>query len=200
MACLEVCGSWYDIMRSLIIGIDEAGRGALAGPLVAAAVMITKRNCFPYGDVTDSKKLTDATRRQLFSLIEQSCYVSYGVVSHLTIDRLGIQQANVLAVDRALMPLLIDDCEIHSDYVASFSKLTTTDTPVTLHVRGELEWSEIAAASIMAKVFRDNLMIELSKQHRSYDFEIHKGYGTRKHKVALKRFGVSSVHRLSFDY
>ncbi|OGG40961.1 hypothetical protein A2118_01745 [Candidatus Kaiserbacteria bacterium GWA2_50_9] len=183
-----------------MVGVDEVGRGALAGPLVAAAVRVTDRQRFPYRDVTDSKLLSDGERRRVLVGILKCARVSHGIVSHQTIDRLGIQQANVLAIDRALRPFLGEHAEIHSDYIASFEALTTVPAVVTLHVHGELAVPEIAAASIAAKVFRDDIMVRLSDFFPQYLFSKHKGYGTREHIRAVSRYGRSPYHRLSFQY
>ena len=183
-----------------IVGVDEVGRGALAGPLVAAAVYVTDRAHFPYEDVTDSKLLSDKERREALTEILKFASVSYGIVSHQTIDRLGIQQANVLAVDRALCPFLGEHSEVHSDYIGSFETLTTIPVVVTLHVHGELALAEIAAASIAAKVFRDDIMMRLSDSFPQYLFSKHKGYGTREHIRALRRYGRSPYHRMSFQH
>ncbi|MEK7584249.1 MAG: ribonuclease HII [Patescibacteria group bacterium] len=186
--------------RTYSVGVDEVGRGALAGPLVAAAVRVIDTRHFPYSDVTDSKLLSDQERRTALVQILKTAQVAYGIVSHQTIDRLGIQQANVLAVDRALRPFLGEQAEVHSDYIGSFEALTTVPATVTLHVHGELAMPEIAAASIAAKVFRDDIMVRLSDLLPQYLFSKHKGYGTREHIRAVKRYGRSSYHRMSFQY
>lgn len=181
-----------------IVGVDEVGRGALAGPLVAAAVAVRDASRFPIGDVRDSKLLSDRDRRRLAGVILQTCVVRYGIVSNHLIDRIGIQSANVLAIDMALRDFLADEYEMHSDYVASFQKLTSLVIPVELHIHGESALPEIAAASIAAKVFRDDLMIDLHKKYPRYNFAQHKGYGTEEHRAQLKHIGFSTVHRRSF--
>lgn len=185
-------------MERLVVGADEVGRGSWAGPLVAAAVMITDRKRFPFDHVKDSKRLTDAKRRRLFSLISVSCEIAYGVVSNRIIDRSGLQYANVLAVDCALQHFIQSSAQFHADYIARFSELTAFPQSVTLHVRGESKFLEIAAASIMAKLFRDDLMIAASRRYQNFIFERHKGYGTASHRTRLFSLGPTSLHRTSF--
>ncbi|MBI4090829.1 MAG: ribonuclease HII [Candidatus Komeilibacteria bacterium] len=183
---------------AIIVGVDEVGRGALAGPLVAAAVAVRDARRFPIGEVRDSKLLSDRDRRRLVPLLTQSCEIHYGIVSNRLIDRIGIQAANALAIDMALQAFCNGEYALHSDHVASFHKLTTLAISVELHVHGESVVPEIAAASIAAKVFRDDLMIGLHQEHSGYNFAQHKGYGTAEHRARLRRFGFSPVHRRSF--
>ncbi len=185
-------------VKSYLVGVDEVGRGSWAGPLVAAAVVVHTPDLFPFDAVRDSKLLSDRIRRQLFSLIQESCTVRFGIVSNRLIDQIGLQAANVLAVDQALQAFHHKRYQIHCDYIARFKQLTSLAVPVRLHVNGEDRVPEIAAASIMAKVYRDNLMIALSSSYRRYALHKHKGYGTRLHRALLERFGVSPIHRRSF--
>jgi len=187
-------------VKSYLVGVDEVGRGSWAGPLVAAAVMITDRKRFPFDHVKDSKRLTDAKRRRLFSLINVSCEIAYGVVSNRIIDRSGLQYANVLAVDCALQHFTQSGAQFHADYIARFNGLTAFPRSVTLHVRGESKFPEIAAASIAAKVYRDDLMVRYARNIPEYGFDHHKGYGTRAHILALRRSGRSALHRRTFKF
>lgn len=185
-------------MRSRIVGVDEVGRGSWAGPLVAAAVMVHTPDLFPFDEVRDSKLLSDRMRRRLFSLIHQSCTVQFGIVSNRLIDQIGLQAANVLAIDRALQAFLSGVYRIHCDYVARFKQLTSLPVPIRLHVHGESKITEIAAASIMAKVFRDDIMVKCAAQYPEYYFERNKGYGTARHRIALQQDGMLSIHRKTF--
>ncbi|OGY89525.1 MAG: hypothetical protein A3B30_01730 [Candidatus Komeilibacteria bacterium RIFCSPLOWO2_01_FULL_52_15] len=187
-------------MHRKIVGVDEVGRGSLAGPVVAAAVRIRDQRRFPCDEVRDSKELTNAQRRRILVRIKSSCSIRYGIVSHRLIDGLGIQAANVLAVDLALQPFCTDTHVLHADFIASFDKLTSLSKAVALHVFGESVIPEIAAASIAAKVFRDDIMLNLDRQYPVYRFAQHKGYATEQHVGALRRFGRSSVHRRSFGF
>ena len=184
--------------RSNVIGVDEVGRGALAGPIVAAAIGIRWPRRFPFSDVTDSKLLTDAERRRLVPFIQKSCVIRYGLASHRMIDQIGIQQANVLIDELAVQGLRGRAAEIHCDYIAAFAHYATRPFQITFHVNGERARPEIAAASIVAKVFRDDLMISLARRYPAYGFERHKGYGTAEHRKTILRYGPSPVHRLSF--
>lgn len=186
--------------ESRIVGVDEVGRGAWAGPLVAAALMITDRVRFPWERVQDSKELGDASRRAIVEALLPTCRIEYGVVSNAMIDRIGIQPANVLAVDIAVRSFLDERCAFHSDYIASFHALSSLPVGVELHVRGEAKYPEIAAASIAAKVFRDDLMRGLHELHPQYLFSTHKGYGTALHRMAVRQYGTSPVHRVSFEF
>lgn len=176
------------------IGIDEAGRGSWAGPLVAAAVCF--KTSFKEPGLKDSKLLTSKQRTDLFEIIKQNCWVEFGVVSNKQIDQLGLQRANVLAVEKAFYKLKKQGSLV-LDYIGGFSKLTTL-TNYALHKSGESKFKEIAAASIAAKVYRDNLMIRYDRKYPGYFFKEHKGYGTDKHRQALMKTGVSEIHRLSF--
>ena len=184
---------------SLVAGLDEAGRGALAGPVTAAAVILALDN--PqlleslYG-VNDSKQLTAAMREKLFSRIAEHA-LAYGIASVPAdvIDEIGIvpatKQAMVTAVTQ-LIPtaqyLLID----------GRIRLKTVTTPQQAIIRGDAQSLSIAAASILAKVTRDRQMIELDARYPQYGFARHKGYGTAFHLVALERYGPSPLHRYSF--
>ena len=186
-------------MKKRIVGVDETGRGALAGPIVAAAVLIIKPKLFPHNEVRDSKELTDIERRRLFLILEHACRVEYGIVDNEYIDRAGIQPANVLAVELALQRMQAARHRICCDYIGGFQRYTSFNFTISLHKKGEAKFPEIAAASIMAKVFRDNVMISLGRKYTLYLFDRHKGYGTEHHRKLVKRYGYSPVHRLSFS-
>lgn len=177
----------------LICGVDEAGRGPLAGPVCAAAVIL------PYGidipGLNDSKKLSDKKRRELFPVICEQA-VAYGIAfaSHAEIDEINILQATYLAMERAIaaLPVKPDFALIDGNRAKDFG------IPVETVVGGDGKSASIAAASVLAKVTRDNAMLELAETYPQYGFEIHKGYGTKAHYAALAEHGPCSIHRMTF--
>lgn len=177
----------------LICGVDEAGRGPLAGPVCAAAVILPWDLEIP--GLNDSKKLTDARRRELFPVIQEKA-LAYGIAfaSPREIDEINILQATFLAMERALHQLSRkpDLALIDGNRSRDFG------LPVETVVKGDARSANIAAASILAKVTRDDYMIEQSKAYPAYGFEVHKGYGTKRHYAALTEFGPCPIHRASF--
>ena len=178
---------------NVICGVDEAGRGPLAGPVCAAAVILPKHLQIP--GLTDSKKLSDKKRRELFPIIqEQAVAYGIGLASEAEIDEINILQATFLAMGRAL-----DQLSIRPEIaLIDGNRETDFGLPVKTVVKGDSLSANIAAASILAKVTRDNLMVELAKQYPAYGFEIHKGYGTKAHYEALRTYGPCPIHRKSF--
>lgn len=178
---------------SCICGVDEAGRGPLAGPVCAAAVILPKH--LEISGLNDSKKLSDKRRRELFPLIQQQA-IAYGIAfaSREEIDEMNILQATFLAMRRALKQL-----DVPPD-LALVDGNRQSDFGVTARtvVKGDSLSANIAAASILAKVTRDDLMIQMGQQYPGYGFEIHKGYGTKAHYTALRELGPSPIHRLTF--
>ena len=178
---------------SCICGVDEAGRGPLAGPVCAAAVILPKH--LEISGLNDSKKLSDKRRRELFPLIQQQA-IAYGIAfaSREEIDEMNILQATFLAMRRALKQLDVkpDLALIDGNRQADFGVSARTV------VKGDSLSANIAAASILAKVTRDDLMIQMGQQYPGYGFEIHKGYGTKAHYTALRELGPSPIHRLTF--
>ena len=176
-----------------ICGVDEAGRGPLAGPVCAAAVILPPHLEIP--GLNDSKKLSDKRRRELMPIIkEQALAYGIGFASHEEIDQINILQATFLAMERALAQLetrpelaLIDG-----------NRQKDFGIPVQTVVQGDSLSANIAAASVLAKVTRDDLMLEMAEQYPQYGFEIHKGYGTKRHYEALREFGPSPIHRMTF--
>ena len=178
---------------NVICGVDEAGRGPLAGPVCAAAVILPKHLQIP--GLTDSKKLSDKKRRELFPIIqEQAVAYGIGLASEAEIDEINILQATFLAMGRALSQLSIRP-EIT---LIDGNRETDFGLPVKTVVKGDSLSANIAAASVLAKVTRDNIMVELAKQYPAYGFEIHKGYGTKAHYEALRTYGPCPIHRKSF--
>ena len=177
----------------LICGVDEAGRGPLAGPVCAAAVILPKGLVIP--GLNDSKKLSDKRRRELFPIIQQEA-VSFGIAfaSQEEIDEINILQATVLARRRAMEQLnpqpefaLIDG-----------NRETDFGVPCKTVIKGDSLSANIAAASVLAKVTRDNWMMEAAEKYPGYGFEIHKGYGTKAHYAALEKLGPCPIHRRTF--
>lgn len=177
----------------LICGVDEAGRGPLAGPVCAAAVILPEHLQIP--GLTDSKKLTDKKRRELFPVIqEQAIAYGIGLASESEIDEINILRATFLAMRRALDQLTVRP-EIA---LIDGNRETDFGLPVKTVVKGDSLSANIAAASILAKVTRDNIMVELAQQYPEYGFEIHKGYGTKAHYEALRTYGPCPIHRKTF--
>lgn len=191
-----------------IVGVDEAGCGALAGPVVAAAVILPMDSRI--GGIRDSKLLDERRREELYTVIlERASVWSIGMASVEEIARLNIRGANLLAMRRAVKSIDEQLCPIgqnRSDASIEFVDYVLVDAwtipgitvPQRGIVRGDRQVKSIAAASIIAKVTRDRLMAELAHEFPQYGFEIHKGYATKKHKQALAQHGPCLHHRLSF--
>ena len=189
----EIEDGFYAEGVNIICGVDEAGRGPLAGPVCAAAVILPPHLEIP--GLTDSKKLTDKKRRELFPVIkEQAIAYGIGLASEKEIDEINILQATFLAMERALSQLGVkpDLALIDGNREKDFG------LPVKTVVKGDSLSMNIAAASILAKVTRDDLMVELAETYPQYGFEIHKGYGTKAHYAALTGHGPSPIHRMTF--
>ena len=177
----------------LICGVDEAGRGPLAGPVSAAAVILDEAN--PVPGLNDSKKLSERQREKLAPLIRERALawaVAYASVEE--IDRLNILQATLLAMKRAVLALAIPPQLVLVDGLYC----PQTGIRSEAIVKGDSKVAAIAAASILAKTDRDALMLQLHEQYPHYGFAIHKGYPTAAHLAALREYGVSDVHRRSF--
>ncbi|MBE6920993.1 MAG: ribonuclease HII [Ruminococcaceae bacterium] len=177
----------------VICGVDEAGRGPLAGPVYAAAVILPDHLQIPGLD--DSKKLTDKRRRELMPIIkEQAIAYGIGVATQQEIDEINILQATFLAMERAISQLggKADLALIDGNREKDFG------LPVMTVVKGDSRSANIAAASVLAKVSRDDYMEEMAKQYPQYGFEIHKGYGTKAHYEALRTYGHCPLHRVTF--
>jgi len=175
-----------------IAGIDEAGRGPLAGPVVAAAVML--RNEIPEG-LNDSKKLSAKRREALYSALQESdALFGTGIVDQFQIDKINVLQATVLAMKKAIGQLRQqpDFLLIDGKYLPKFV------FPAKTIIGGDSKCASIAAASIIAKVERDRLMVDLEKYFPGYGFAQHKGYGTKQHREAIETLGPTPLHRLTF--
>ena len=189
----EIENSLYAEGYKMICGVDEAGRGPLAGPVCAAAVILPKGLELP--GLNDSKKLTDKKRRELFPIIkEQAIAYGIGLASHEEIDEINILQATYLAMERALQQLKgkADFALIDGNRAKDFG------LPVRTVVKGDSLSASIAAASILAKVTRDDIMLEMAEKYPEYGFDVHKGYGTKAHYEALRVHGHSPIHRITF--
>ena len=189
----EIENSLYAEGYKMICGVDEAGRGPLAGPVCAAAVILPKGLELP--GLNDSKKLTDKKRRELFPVIkEQAIAYGIGLASHEEIDEMNILQATYLAMERAIGQL-----EGKADFaLIDGNRAKDFGLPVRTVVKGDSLSASIAAASILAKVTRDDIMLEMAEIYPQYGFEVHKGYGTKAHYEALREHGHSPIHRMTF--
>ena len=189
----EIEESLYSDGLNVICGVDEAGRGPLAGPVYAAAVILPPNLEIP--GLTDSKKLSDKKRRELFPVIQEQA-VAYGIgsASEQEIDEINILQATFLAMRRALAQLTVTPDLVLIDG----NRETDFGLPVKTVVKGDSLSANIAAASVLAKVSRDDWMLEMAEQYPEYGFEIHKGYPTRAHYDALRAHGPCPIHRMSF--
>lgn len=177
----------------LVCGVDEAGRGPLAGPVCAAAVILPPHIDIP--GLNDSKKLTDKKRRELFPLICEQA-LSYGIAfsNEEEIDEINILQATFAAMKRA-----VEKLSVKPDYIlVDGNKLPDFQIPAQYVIKGDSLSASIAAASVLAKVTRDDLMLKMAQLYPEYGFDIHKGYGTKAHYEALTKHGASPIHRLSF--
>lgn len=176
-----------------ICGVDEAGRGPLAGPVCAAAVILPENTIID--GVNDSKKLTEKKREALFDVITEKA-VSYCVAyaSVEEIEALNILNATMLAMKRA-----VEGLELPADYaMIDGNKLPDLSIDAECIVKGDARSMSIASASILAKVSRDRLMYEYAKEYPQYSFEKHKGYGTKIHQEAILKYGPCPCHRMSF--
>ncbi|MBU8848338.1 MAG: ribonuclease HII [Desulfobacterales bacterium] len=177
----------------VIAGIDEAGRGPLAGPVVSAAVILP--HDFSCAGINDSKKLSEKKRNAFFPVIkEQAVCVATGISSNYEIDQINILQASLLSMKRA-----VENLSTPPDFLLIDGKFTLNmDIDQTALVKGDSKSISIAAASIIAKVTRDAIMKELHGKYPRYNFIQHKGYPTQAHKKAILKYGPCPVHRLTF--
>jgi len=191
---------WYQYQRQAegqgfraVCGIDEAGRGPLAGPVCAAAVILPM-DCVIEG-LDDSKKLSEAKRESLFAVVKENA-LAYGIgwANEQEIDQYNILQATFLAMRRA-----VEAMPIPADYaMVDGNRMPPLAIPGETIVRGDSQCACIAAASILAKVSRDRLLREWDELYPGYGFAQHKGYGTKAHYAAIRKYGVLPVHRQSF--
>ena len=189
----EIEDGFYAQGVKVICGVDEAGRGPLAGPVCAAAVILPEHLELP--GLTDSKKLTDKKRRELNPIIkEQAIAYGIGFASEQEIDEINILQATFLAMQRAM-----DQLNVKPDLaLIDGNREKDFGLPVKTVVKGDSLSANIAAASILAKVTRDDIMLEMAEKYPAYGFDIHKGYGTKAHYAALTEHGACPIHRMTF--
>ncbi|GHT46036.1 ribonuclease HII [Endomicrobiia bacterium] len=186
--------NFYNKWFTLVAGIDEAGRGSLAGHVTAAAVILAKDLIIP--GLNDSKQVSERKREQLFVIIKEKA-LAYAIeaVDSTIIDKINILQATFLAMSRAVLKLQIKPelCLIDGNH-----KIPNLPFKQEAIISGDAKSACIAAASILAKVTRDKIMKEYAKQYPVYEFEKHKGYGTRQHIESLKQHGPCPIHRITF--
>ena len=189
----EIEQTYFDQGIQIICGVDEAGRGPLAGPVCAAAVILPANAQIP--GLNDSKKLSDKKRRELYPIIKEQA-IAYGIAfaDHKEIDEINILQATYLAMERAIQQLSVKP-ELA---LVDGNRAKDFGVPVQTVVHGDSLSASIAAASVLAKVTRDDYMLQMAEEYPGYDFEIHKGYGTKAHYAALTEKGPSPIHRMSF--
>lgn len=187
--------------NNVCAGIDEAGRGPLAGPVVASCVILDKNN-YPE-EINDSKKLTLKKREEIFKKLQIQAKFGVGIVDEKVIDSINILEATKLAMLRAFLDLQ-KKCQIYPEILlidGNFIPFKKQDNLIEILpiIKGDQKSLSIASASIIAKVIRDNLMNDLDKQYPQYGFAKHKGYGTKFHIEKIKEFGACNFHRKSFS-
>ncbi len=177
-----------------IAGIDEVGRGPLVGPVVTACVILPRE--FYIEGLTDSKKLTEKKREMFYDIImKEAISVGIGIIDEKIIDEVNIYEATKLAMYQA-----VEKCKIKPDYILiDAMKLDKLDVPSLSIIKGDLKSISISAASIIAKVTRDRMMYELDKKYPMYKFSKNKGYPTKDHIEAIKKYGILNEHRKTFN-
>ena len=183
----------YDEGFTLLCGVDEAGRGPLAGPVCAAAVILPRGLVIE--GLNDSKKLSEKRREELYDVIRGeciSCGVAFATVEE--IETLNILEATFLAMNRALEQL----SPVPELALIDGNRTKGIALPSRAVIKGDAKCADIAAASVLAKVTRDRYMLQMAEQYPQYGFEQHKGYGTKQHYAALLQYGPSPIHRMSF--
>ena len=180
-------------MTKFACGIDEVGRGALAGPIVVASVVFKSYRCIPK-KIKDSKQTTFNFRESIFKSILDNAYVGTGIISAYTIDKVGIIKATSLAIKESLKNNI---CKNHITLIDGKFDINLKNETHYI-VKGDCNYVSIAAASIIAKVCRDRIMLEKSLDFPLYNWEKNKGYGTKDHLLAIKLYGITNFHRKSF--
>ena len=185
---------WSEDPNKYIIGADEVGRGSFAGPICAAAVKINYSHLALLTNVKDSKKLSAKKREEIFSMVEENnIEYSFNESSNTFIDQFGIKNANEKVLTDSISDIYTGNEIVYVDHfkINDFKSISV--------VRGEDNCRAIALASIIAKVLRDNLMVKFSEKYPEYSFEKNKGYGTKDHREAISKYGLSNIHRKSFS-
>ena len=177
---------------TLIGGIDEVGRGPLVGPVVAACVILPLN--YQLEGLTDSKKLSEKKREQFYEILKKEALsIGVGIISAEKIDEVNIYEATKLAMQDA-----IKNCALKPEYLLIDAMKLDTSIPSNSIIKGDSKSLSIAAASVIAKVTRDRMLIELDKKYPMYDFKHNKGYPTKKHLEAINQFGIIDLHRKSY--
>lgn len=185
-----------------ILGIDEVGRGPLAGPLVVGAVILPAEEKEWFGELRDSKRLSAKKREQLNEVILAEAATGLGWVANTELEEVGISEALRLATRRAVKEIHnrhVSFSQIVIDGKVNFLRGTSLEKYVSVMIKADDLIREVSAASIIAKVARDRYMIELAKKYPEYGFEKHVGYGTAAHRKAIERYGICPEHRRSFE-
>jgi len=178
--------------KKLIAGVDEVGRGPLIGPVVAAAVILPDN--FKLDGLTDSKKLSEKKREQYYEIIKKEAIsIGVGIISEKRIDEINIYEATKEAMKEAISNLTTEPEHILIDAMPLDLEIETTSI-----IKGDLLSISISAASVIAKVTRDHMLYDIDKEYPMYDLKNNKGYGTKKHLEAIKQYGITKYHRLSF--
>ena len=176
----------------LIAGVDEVGRGPLIGPVVASAVILPKN--YQLAGLTDSKKLSEKKREMFYEIIKKDALaIGIGIVDEKKIDEINIYEATKVAMREA-----IDNLNVKPEHILIDAMPLDIDIPTTSIIKGDMLSINISAASVIAKVTRDHMLYELDKEYPMYDLKNNKGYGTKKHLEAIKKYGITKYHRLSY--
>jgi ribonuclease HII len=177
---------------NLIAGVDEVGRGPLIGPVVAAAVILPKN--FKLEGLTDSKKISEKKREELYKIIEEKAIsIGIGIISEKRIDEINIYEATKEAMKEA-----INNLDVKPEHILIDAMPLELDINTTSIIKGDLLSISISAASVIAKVTRDHMLYNMDKEYPMYDLKNNKGYGTKKHLEAIKKYGITKYHRLSY--
>ena len=177
---------------TLIAGVDEVGRGPLIGPVVAAAVILPKD--FELKGLTDSKKLSEKKREEFYKIInEEAISIGIGIIYEKRIDEINIYEAT-----KEAMIMAINNLKVKPEHILIDAMPLNLDIETTSIIKGDLNSITISAASVIAKVTRDHMLYEMDKEFPMYDLKNNKGYGTKKHIEAIKEYGITKYHRLSY--
>ena len=180
-------------IQNYVCGFDEVGKGAIAGPVVVASVVFYNYYNIPYG-IKDSKKISAIKRLILYKKIKSIASVGLGIVMPNIIDKIGIAKAIDLAAQQSIPRHL----EIKKNLIDGNIKIDTDNSVINI-IKGDENYVSIAAASIIAKVVRDKIMVNKSKENNKYKWDKNKGYGTKDHLLAIKNYGITNFHRKSFN-
>ena len=180
-------------IQNYVCGFDEVGRGAIAGPVVVASVVFNSYSNIPYG-IQDSKKISPARRLILYKKIKRVACVGLGIVMPIIIDKIGISKATNLAAQQSIPKHLT----LKKNLLDGSIKIDTNNSVLNI-IKGDENYVSIAAASIIAKVTRDKIMVNKSKENNKYKWDKNKGYGTKDHLLAIKNYGITYYHRKSFN-